>query len=87
MEKIIVRKPTDEEILESTRWPIWEKEPSQFDWEYNEEEICYICEGEVTVKTNEEEISFKKGDLVIFPKGLKCHWNIKSKVKKHYTFQ
>ena len=87
MEKIIVRKPTEDEILESTRWPIWEKEPSKFDWHYDEKELCYIIEGEAIVKTDEEEVSFKQGDFVIFPKGLSCVWEIKNKIKKHYKFE
>jgi uncharacterized protein len=87
MQKIIVKKATDEEILESTRWPIWEKEPSTFDYKYNQEEICYIVEGEAIVKTDEEEINFKKGDIVIFPKDLTCKWHIKSKIKKHYQLK
>jgi uncharacterized protein len=87
MAQIIVRQATDDEILESTRWPIWEKEPSVFDWKYDEEEICYIIEGEAIVKTDNEKINFKKGDIVIFPKGLSCQWEIKSKVRKHYKFQ
>ena len=30
-------------------WPIWECEPSKFDWEYESEEHCYILQGKVTV--------------------------------------
>jgi hypothetical protein len=26
------------------------------------------------------------GDLVIFPKGMKCTWEIREDVKKHYNF-
>jgi len=32
------------------------------------------------------KIEFKKGDLVQFPKGLKCVWNVKKPVKKYYNF-
>jgi uncharacterized protein len=87
MANIIVKKASDEEVIESTRWPIWEKEPSEFDWHYNEEEICYIIEGEAIVKTNDEEFTFKKGNIVIFPKGLSCRWHIKTAIKKHYLFR
>ena len=30
-------------------WPIWKCEPSKFDWEYTQEEHCFIIEGEVKV--------------------------------------
>ncbi len=88
MEKIEIRKPTEEELekLNVKSWPIWECEPSTFPWEYSEKETCYILEGEVTVKTDDQEVSFGPGDMVIFPKGLKCTWEVKKHVKKHYNF-
>ncbi|OGX12240.1 MAG: cupin [Omnitrophica bacterium RIFOXYB12_FULL_50_7] len=86
--KITVEKPTTEKLntLKIFSWPIWTKEVSSFDWYYDEKEICYFLEGEVTVKTPDGEVSFGKGDLVMFPRGLKCVWNIKKPVKKHYQF-
>ncbi|MDH5793723.1 MAG: cupin domain-containing protein [Candidatus Bathyarchaeota archaeon] len=30
--------------------------------------------------------AFAAGDYVIFPKGLKCTWEIKKRIKKHYKF-
>lgn len=72
--------------LGARSWPIWTKEPSTFDWFYDEQEICYFLEGEVTVKTKEGEVSFGKGDLVTFPRGLACTWNVKKAVRKHYRF-
>jgi len=86
--KVLVEKPTSEKLNAAKvfSWPIWTKEVSSFDWYYDEKEICYFLEGEVTLKTAEGEISFGKGDFVIFPQGLKCVWNIKKAVKKHYKF-
>ena len=86
--KVLVEKPTSEKLnsLKIFSWPIWTKEVSSFDWYYDEKEICYFLEGEVTVKTSDGEVSFGKGDLVAFPQGLKCVWNIKKSVKKHYKF-
>lgn len=86
--KILVEKPTVKKLedLGVTRWPIWTKEISSFDWSYEEREICYFLEGEVTVKTPEGEVSFGKGDLVTFPQGLQCVWHIKKPVRKHYQF-
>ena len=83
-----VEKPTSEKLnaLKVFSWPIWTKEVSSFDWYYDEKEICYFLEGEVTVKTADGEVAFGKGDLVTFPQGLKCVWNIKKAVRKHYKF-
>ncbi len=68
-------------------WPIWEKEPSSFPWEYTETETCYFLEGKVKVTTEDgRDFEIGKGDLVIFPKGLKCNWNVIEKVRKHYSF-
>lgn len=69
------------------RWPIWEKEASEFDWSYDEIEECYFLQGKVSVKTEDGKVvNFGKGDFVTFPKGLSCTWNIKEPVRKHYNF-
>ncbi len=86
--KITVEKPTSQKLndLKVPSWPIWTKEASTFDWSYDEKEVCYFLEGDVTVKTKDGEVSFGKGDLVTFPQGLECVWNIKKPVRKHYKF-
>ena len=85
--KVIIKKATEEEKEIIKSWPIWEKEVSKFPWEYAEKETCLIINGEVTV-TNEKGENFDLGpnDLVIFPRGMKCKWNIKKAVRKHYHF-
>ena len=30
-------------------WPIWECEPNQFQWNYNDKEICLIIEGQAKI--------------------------------------
>ena len=66
-------------------WPIWTKEVSEFPWTYSEEETCYFLEGEVVVTpVGEDPVEMKKGDLVSFPEGMSCTWNIRQNVKKHY---
>ena len=85
--KIIVRKPTDKEITVMKTKSIWSREISEFDWHYNEEEICLVIEGEVVVKYGSKSVSFATGDLVVFPKGLSCVWQVKKPVKKYYVFQ
>lgn len=67
-------------------WPIWTKEVSDFDWHYDDKEVCYFLEGLVTVTTDQGEVSFGAGDIVTFPKGLSCTWHVKEAVKKHYRF-
>ena len=86
--KILVEKPTAQRLqdLKVFSWPIWTKEVSSFDWFYDEKEVCYFLAGEVTVKTADGESSFGQGDLVTFPQGLQCVWNVKKPVKKHYQF-
>ena len=83
--KITVAKPTAAEAEAMAVYPIWEKEASTFDWEYDEAETCLLIEGEVAVTTEDgERIEFAAGDLVVFPKGLKCVWDIRRPVRKHY---
>jgi uncharacterized cupin superfamily protein len=81
----IIRKPSENEKEEAKLWPIWEKEESEFPWEYDTKETFLVIEGDVTV-TNEEgkEFHFKEGDYVIFPEGMKCNWKINKNVRKHY---
>lgn len=86
---IHVEKAKEEKLLKLKvkSWPIWEKEVSEFSWEYDDTETCYILEGDVVVTPeNDNPVSFGKGDLVIFSKGLVCTWKIKKAVRKHYKF-
>jgi uncharacterized cupin superfamily protein len=89
MLKIRIEKATEEKLkkLKVSDWSPWECEPSTFDWQYDCDESAYILEGRVKVKTAEEEVEIKKGDIIHFPKGLKCSWNVIEKIKKVYTFK
>ena len=84
--KPVVRKPTKEEREKAKKWPTWEKDVSTFPWEYDEKETCLIIEGNAVAKTSEGNAEFGAGDYVVFPKGLKCTWEIKQKIRKHYKF-
>jgi len=93
MARCVVEKNPPKEKLAAmgvSRWPIWEKGVSQFDYQYDEKETCFILEGEVTIEFTlngkTEKVSFTKGDLVTFESGLSCVWKITKKVKKHYNF-
>ena len=89
MPKIKIEKPDEQKLnsLGVKSWSSWECDTSTFDWEYDSDEVCYILEGKVKVKTSEEEVEINKGDLVTFPKGLKCTWNVLNKIRKVYTFR
>jgi uncharacterized cupin superfamily protein len=68
-------------------WDLWEKEESTFLWYYDEKEVCYFLEGDVTVTPDgEKPVHFGKGDLVTFPAGMSCAWKIHKSVRKHYKF-
>ena len=89
MSKIEVKKPNEAELqaLGVHSWSPWSCEVSTFDWQYDAEEICYIQQGQVSVQTDDGEVSFGPGDLVTFPKGLKCVWKVVKPVRKVYTFR
>ncbi len=89
MTKVIIQNLTSDEFekkgIES--WPIWTKDISRFDWYYDTEEECYILQGEVIVETAEGNFTIKPGDFVTFKKGLKCVWDVKKPIEKHYNFR
>jgi uncharacterized cupin superfamily protein len=86
MKSIEVRKPTAAEEQAMKSCPTWEKEPSEFPWHYDDQETCLVLEGEVTVETPEQTVSFGPGDLVVFPEGINCTWKVQKKIRKHYKF-
>lgn len=89
MIKILKRKPAEGELekMNVRSWGIWECEVSSFDWEYDAVETCYILEGKVKVQTEDGETEIEAGDLVTFPKGLKCKWDVREAIRKHYKFE
>jgi uncharacterized protein len=91
MAKIIeVQKNPPESLLGQMQvrsWPIWEKEVSKFQYSYDEKETCLFLEGEVVVTPDGgAPVSIQAGDLVVFPTGLACTWDIREPVRKHYKF-
>jgi len=80
--------PVKLDVLGVYDWPIWRKEASSFPWTYQQQETCYILRGKFTVTPDGgEPQSFKRGDLITFPKGLSCTWDIEKDVEKHYDYQ
>ena len=41
-------------------WPIWECEPSKFKWNYDDNEICLIIEGQTKITTKNGDIYLNK---------------------------
>ena len=70
-----------------TSWPIWTKDVSRFDWQYDAAEVCYLLDGRVTVETDEGRVEIGAGQLVRFPAGLACMWEVHDPVRKHYRFE
>jgi len=86
MAEITVTRPSGHAIEELgiLQWPIWTCGVSKFEWHYDQKETCYILEGDVRVKGDNQEVSFGPGDLVVFPEGLDTVWDVREPVKKHY---
>ncbi|MBF0254928.1 MAG: cupin domain-containing protein [Gammaproteobacteria bacterium] len=79
--------PAKLEVLGVYDWPIWRKEVSCFPWSYDRQETCYILRGKVIVTPEGGEAQeFGRGDLITFPQGLKCTWDIVKDIEKHYNF-
>eukprot|EP00611_Tribonema_gayanum_P000837 TRINITY_DN1062_c0_g1_i3.p2 TRINITY_DN1062_c0_g1~~TRINITY_DN1062_c0_g1_i3.p2 ORF type:complete len:123 (-),score=11.73 TRINITY_DN1062_c0_g1_i3:546-914(-) len=66
----------------------WGCDVSKFPWTYDEAETAYVLEGEVTVTPSDgrDAATFGKGDLVTFPQGMQCVWDVKKAISKHYRF-
>ncbi len=80
--------PMKLEVMGVERWGIWRKEVSTFPWVYNQQETCYILRGRFTVTPDGgEPQEFKRGDLITFPAGMSCTWDIQEDVEKYYDFQ
>ncbi|MGH1397483.1 MAG: cupin domain-containing protein [Trichormus sp.] len=89
MEIKIEHQPSQEKLhqLGVFKWDIWQKKISKFPWTYDTQETCYFLEGDVIVTPDGgQAVQMGKGDLVTFPAGMSCTWEIKSDVNKHYFF-
>jgi uncharacterized cupin superfamily protein len=87
--EIKVQRLSEDEIAQRgiRKWPIWQKEPSRFDWSYDSQEQCLFLEGEVVIHApGGQQVKIQAGDFVTFPEGLKCVWEVRKQVKKHYQF-
>ncbi|KAG6750971.1 hypothetical protein POTOM_045486 [Populus tomentosa] len=87
----VVRNPPESKLTELgvRKWPKWGCPPSKFPWTYSAKETCYLLEGKVKVYPDgaEEPVEITAGDLVEFPKGMSCTWDVSVGVDKHYNFE
>lgn len=73
------------DLLRVSDWPVWNCDISQFPWTYDQREVCYLLEGEVVVTPDDGvPVEIAAGDLVMFPAGLSCHWDVLKPVCKRY---
>lgn len=89
MEIQVIHQPDEAQLAELgvKQWPTWSKEVSTFPWTYDEPETCYFLAGDVVVTPlGGEAVAMGRGDLVAFPAGMSCTWEIRGAVKKHYRF-
>jgi hypothetical protein len=79
--------PAKLDVLHVDAWPIWKKEVGSVPWRYDRGETCYVLRGRflVTPEGGEPQ-EFRRGDLISFPVGLVCTWDILEPVEKHYRF-
>ena len=85
----VEKNPSPERLNELgvSDWPIWTKESSEFAWSYDDTETCYFLKGNVIVTPDGgDPVEVSAGDLVTFPKGMSCTWEVRGAVRKHYTF-
>jgi uncharacterized cupin superfamily protein len=70
-------------------WPTWSCSKSKFSWHYDEKETSYFLKGKVIVTpsdaNNGPPVTIQAGDLVVFPAGLSCTWDILEDIEKHYN--
>jgi len=83
--KVLISSPCSASVIIQygiKSWPIWECEPSKFQWNYEDKEICLIIEGQAKISTQNGAIYvIKAGDLVEFPAGFNCEWEVTKSIK------
>lgn len=67
-------------------WPVLCCDVSGFSTTYDQREVCYLLEGEALVTPDDDgaPIEIASGDLVVFPAGLTCRWEVLTPIRKQY---
>ncbi|TVU15290.1 hypothetical protein EJB05_38802 [Eragrostis curvula] len=72
-------------------WPKWGCPPGKYPLKFDAALTCYLIKGRVRAaikgSSSRECVEFGAGDLVVFPKGLSCTWDVVVGVDKHYNFE
>ena len=65
----------------------WGFPPRKFPWTYTATETCYLLEARVKVYLDgyNDYVEIEPKYLVVFPKGMKCTWDVSEAVDKHYS--
>lgn len=90
-EIVVVRGPTEKQINTCRTWPVWGCGASKFPWSYSDRETALMIKGKCTVTPDDMEkfgpaVSIESGDLVTFPAGMSCVWDVTEEISKHYNF-
>ncbi|KAM7273019.1 hypothetical protein ACFE04_027683 [Oxalis oulophora] len=88
----VERNPPEDKLstLGVRKWPKWGCPESKFPWTYTSKETCYLLEGKVKVYpdgSDDDFVEIQAGDLVEFPNGMTCTWDVSLAVDKHYKFE
>ncbi|KAJ4800551.1 RmlC-like cupins superfamily protein [Rhynchospora pubera] len=69
-------------------WPKWGCPPGKFPVKFDAQQTCYFLRGKIKayIKGSNECVEIGAGDLVVFPKGISCTWDVSVAVDKHYKF-
>lgn len=67
-------------------WPVWSSEVAHFPWQYDQREVCYLLEGRAVITPDGDgaALEIAAGDLVVFPAGMSCQWEVLQPVRKQY---
>ena len=80
-------KPSEKKLKEMkvSTWPIWAKDPCEYDREYEMPETCFYFEGEAKmIPETGEPVEIKSGTLLTIPAQFKCRWEITKELKMRY---
>ncbi len=88
MRKIEIESRPDAARLARLRvnaWPEWASDSKVMPWKYYEDETSYIVEGRAIVTPEGgDPIEINKGNLVTFPSGMTCVWDVIEPLHKRY---
>lgn len=61
---------------------VWECTPGIFEWHYKKDEVLIVLSGSATISTDGDERRFGPGDVVFFPAGTICTWQVIEPLRK-----